>query len=140
MNEMKFYDFKTVDDSVLNRVVMVCKYKDKWVFCKHKERDTWEIPGGHIEEGENWQEAAKRELYEETGATKFEIKPICIYSISKYGILCYATVEEFTTLPESEIEKIEFFNNIPYNMTYPWHIKFFEKVRELLDKDIEKVK
>ena len=24
----------------------------KWVFCRHKERNTWEIPGGHREMGE----------------------------------------------------------------------------------------
>lgn len=133
MNEMKFHDLESVEDKLLNRVVVVCKYKNKWVFCKQKERDTWEIPGGHIEEGENWLEAAKRELYEETGASKFEIKPICLYSISKYGILCYAIIEEFSDLPESEIEKIDFFDNIPENITYPWHSKFFEKVKEILN-------
>lgn len=132
MNEMKFYDLKSVEDSFLNRIVIICKYKNQWVFCKQKEKDTWEIPGGHIEDGETWEEAAKRELYEETGATKFEIKPICLYSISKYGILCYATIEEFNDLPESEIEKIEFFDNIPDNLTYPWHLKFFEKIEETL--------
>lgn len=129
MNEMKFHELKTVEDALLNRVVIVCKYNNKWVFCKHRERDTWEIPGGHIEEGESWGEAAKRELYEETGAVKFDIKPVCLYSISKYGILCYATIEELKELPESEIEKIGFFDDIPENMTYPWHSKFFQKVK-----------
>lgn len=133
MNEMKFYDLGTVEDSLLSRVVLVCKYKDKWVFCKHKERDTWEIPGGHIEEGETWMEAAKRELHEETGATKVEIKPICLYAVSKYAMLCYATIEELGDLPESEIEKIDFFDDLPENLTYPWHAKFFEKAKEILD-------
>lgn len=132
MVEMKFYDLGTVEDSLLNRVVIICKYKNQWIFCKQKERDTWEIPGGHIEEGETWEAAAKRELYEETGAIKFDIKPICLYAISKYGMLCYATIEELTDLPESEIEKIEFFDNLPDNLTYPWHLKFFEKVEETL--------
>ena len=31
--------------------------------------------------GENILETAKRELQEETGAIKFEIKPICVYSV-----------------------------------------------------------
>lgn len=25
---------------------------NKWVFCKHKERETYEVPGGHRESGE----------------------------------------------------------------------------------------
>ena len=41
----------------------------------HKERDTWESPGGHIDEGETPLEAAERELYEETGAIDFDFKP-----------------------------------------------------------------
>lgn len=30
---------------------------------------TWSVPGGHLEFGENWEEAAKREVLEETGMT-----------------------------------------------------------------------
>lgn len=35
----------------------------------------------HREENENILETAKRELYEETGAIDFKIKPICVYSV-----------------------------------------------------------
>ena len=80
MFEIEFHDLETVQDSELTRVVCVAKYQDKWVFCKHKKRDTWELPGGHIEAGESWIDAAKREMFEETGATKIEVQPICLYS------------------------------------------------------------
>lgn len=48
MLEVNFYD--NVDDSLLKFAVITSKASGKWVFCKHKERDTYEIPGGHREE------------------------------------------------------------------------------------------
>ena len=120
----------TAPDSELTRVICVAKYCGKFIFCKHKNRSTWEIPGGHIEPGETWQQAAKRELYEETGATNALITPICQYSISTYGILCVAEVLELSSLPNSEIEKIEFFDDIPKDLTYPEaHTLFFETAK-----------
>ena len=77
--EVKFYD--TVNDELLKFAVVISQSNGKWVFCKHKERDTYEVPGGHRETGENILETAKRELQEETGAVKYEIKPICVYSV-----------------------------------------------------------
>ena len=62
--------------------VIVSQSNGKWVFCKHKERDTYEVPGGHREPEESILETARRELQEETGAVKFEIKPICVYSVT----------------------------------------------------------
>ena len=47
-------------------------YQGKWIFCRNKERTTWEHPSGWIEEGETPLEAAKRVLFEETGAVDFK--------------------------------------------------------------------
>ena len=77
--EVKFYN--TVKDELLNFVVIISRSNGKWAFCKHGERD-YEVPGGHREVGEDIFETAKRELQEETGAIKFEIKPICVYSVT----------------------------------------------------------
>lgn len=104
-------------------VVIVTKYQDKWVFVKHRERDTWEIPGGHIENGETPDEAAGRELMEETGAVKFKIKPFCDYSVlkgDKFGVsrLYFATIDEIGPLPESEIGEVAFFDAIPEKLTH----------------------
>ncbi|GFI71105.1 hypothetical protein IMSAG250_00294 [Clostridiales bacterium] len=51
MTEVKFYD--TVEDELLKFAVIISKSNGKWVFCKHKERNTFEFPGGHRENKED---------------------------------------------------------------------------------------
>ena len=65
MLEVKFHD--NVSDELLKFAVIISKTNGKWVFCKHKERETYEVPGGRREVGESILETAKRELVEETG-------------------------------------------------------------------------
>ena len=36
---------ENIDDSLLKAAVIIAKTNGKWVFCKHRERDTYEIPG-----------------------------------------------------------------------------------------------
>ena len=60
-------------DIEMSIVIIASRYRDKWIFVKHKERSTYEIPAGHIEPGEDPSFTARRELYEETGATDFSL-------------------------------------------------------------------
>ena len=132
MFEINFYDLNSIDKSLYTRVVAVCRYNGKWVYVRQKGKTSWEIPGGHIEEGETWQEAIKRELFEETGAIEFDIEPICVYSISKHALLCFAEIKKFENLPNSEIEEVGFFEEEPTNLTYPdTHTKMLKKVKEI---------
>ena len=128
MVKVKFYD--EVDDSLLKFAVIIAKTNNKWVFCKHKERDTYEVPGGHREPEESILETGKRELQEEIGAVKFEIKPICVYSVTgktrvndtgeeTFGLLCFAEITEFAKELHSEMEKVVLTDELPKNWTYP---------------------
>ncbi len=130
--DIKTYDLGYCNESEYTRVVCVAKYQNQYVFSYNKKRNGWEIPGGHIEPGESWQEAAKREMYEETGATKVKIEPICVYKISTYGLLCYCEILELSDIPKySEMEKIIFSDNLPDNLTYPDAYKlYFETVKK----------
>ena len=76
MTEVKFYDPLFETDTKLTYSVISAKFEGKWIFVRHNKRTTWEIAGGHIEDGETSFEAAGRELMEETGAFKFSL--VCI--------------------------------------------------------------
>ena len=130
--DVKIFDLGYCADSELTRVVCVCHYKDKYLFSYNSKRGGWEIPGGHIEEGETWQEAAKREMYEETGATEIEVTPVCVYKISTYGLLCYCEIKKLEQLPkEYEMSEIMLSDKLPDNLTFPDSSKiYFETVKE----------
>ncbi|MDE6591465.1 MAG: NUDIX domain-containing protein [Oscillospiraceae bacterium] len=121
--KVNFYD--TADDTLLKFAVIISKHNNKWIFCKHRKRDTLEIPGGHRETGESIDETARRELYEETGAVRFELTPVCIYSVisddgeETFGMFYFANITEFERELHSEIEKIYLLDDLPDKWTYP---------------------
>lgn len=133
MIKVEFYD--KVQCERLSFAIIISKMNGKWVLCKHKNRDTLEFPGGHREKGENILETAKRELQEETGAEEFTIKHISYYSEQnaernevKYGALFYAVIFRVNKYLHSEMERLELFNEMPDNLTYP------EVTKKLIEK------
>lgn len=128
MVEVNFYE--DIDDKLLKFAVIISRTNGRWVLCKHKERNTYEVPGGHREKNETILETAKRELNEETGAVDFSLIPICVYSVKgktrvnenvgdeTFGMLYYADIKSFEEI-HSEIEKIIITDSLDVNWTYP---------------------
>lgn len=111
------------EDALLSFVVILAKCGDKIVLCRHRDRSTWEFPGGHREIGETVDAAARRELWEETGALDFDIEPLCPYAVTgedgeSFGMLYFARIRAFEEL-RFEIAETMLAEALPDNWTYP---------------------
>lgn len=101
------------EDKVKCVVIIAMTNNNEWVICRHRDRSSFEFPGGHREKNETILDAAKRELHEETGAVKYAIEEVGIYkdttsSEMKYVMLYFAIIKEFKEIPlSSEIDEIK---------------------------------
>ena len=107
-------------------VVVLSEYQGKILLSRHQCRKTWETQGGHIEAGEQPLDAAKRELFEESGAVDFDIQPLCDYWAGEEGTddwangqVFRATIRCLGPLPDSEMAEVREFDRLPDNLTYP---------------------
>ena len=94
-------------------VVVLSEYEGNILLSRHKKR-TEPL------------EAAKRELYEESGAIDFEIEPLCDYWAGvegtddwANGMVFHAIIRKLGDIPKSEMAEIKQFDELPQNLTYP---------------------
>ena len=125
VKEVRFYD--EIEDHRLRFAVILARSGGKWVLCKHRERSTLEVPGGHREPGEDIAAAARRELHEETGAAAFTLRPVCVYAVVRdggpevsCGMLYTAEITAFDPELHSEIERTVLLDSLAQvDWTYP---------------------
>ena len=113
----------TTEDSLLEYMVIAARHKGQWVIVRLDGRTDWCFPGGHREEGETMDEAAHRELYEETGALKYSLDRVAQYSVDhgdriSWGSIYRSEIHSFGDLPEEfEIAEVGFVENFPLDNT-----------------------
>ena len=128
----------SIDEAKLTYVVIGVLEDDRWIFVRHRERTSWEMPAGHIEQGESADQAAVRELYEETGTVHSSLEHLCDYEVTvddrtEYGRLYSAVVHEREEIPEHEIAEIQHALELPDHLTYPEvQTILFERVKQQL--------
>ena len=114
IGELKTYKYVVVLSTMCGKILL----------SQHKERTTWETQGGHVEPGESPYEAARRELYEESGALRYTLHEAFDYEAgdahgSATGRVFFADIEELGPIPESEMAETAVFDAPPQNITYP---------------------
>ncbi|TCS40438.1 NUDIX hydrolase [Reinekea marinisedimentorum] len=115
----------SLTDAQLEWAIIIAQHQRKLVLVKHKQRNTYECPGGTREPGESIDQCAHRELYEETGASEYQLTPIAAYSIRLHdgrlsgGMMYRAEITAFAELPDFEMERVELFHALPPALTYP---------------------
>lgn len=106
----------------LNLIVVFNKNLDKGLFCiraKQPYKGMYNFVGGKAEEGETKEEAAYRELFEETGISKKDINldyfmDLTYYKYENYISVFYGILENEVTLVEekNKLEWVELEDNL----------------------------
>lgn len=113
-------------------VWVICRYKGKWLLTKHKERGL-EFPGGKVEHGETAEQAAIREVHEETGGIVEQIHYIGQYYVNGrndyvfknvyYAIINRLIEEESYHETDGPVLLSEMPSDVKYNRKYSFIMK-----------------
>lgn len=121
-------------------VLVICRYSGKWVLTRHNERGL-EFPGGKVEADESLQGAAKREVYEETGAHVKELEWFAEYVVHSANPFCktvfIGSVEKVDKIPLLETKGVILMKELKLDDEFSFLMKdtgmrtIIEKVKQL---------
>ena len=106
MKKVTIYNVGQIPEGQIRTVAVGVRISGKWLFCRSKDRDIWELPMGTREPTQTLEDAARRILYAATGTVKEHIQMVCPYGIEEngahtYGVLFFAQVDDPQSLPNT---------------------------------------
>lgn len=120
-NTVKFSYEKNPFSKTPKHVFVICYFEHQWLLTKHQSRGI-EFPGGKVEVGETPEQAAYREVMEETGAKIRKLHYVGQYFVDGKGAQIIKNV--YFSLIDELINQEHYFetdgpvllNNIPENI------------------------
>lgn len=114
-----WYELNEVHDDLIKFVILIAEFNDQLIIIRNKKRGGWEIPGGNRELGESLLFTASRELYEETGATRFDLEAFGVTMLNgNHGMVFFAGIHQIADLPDYEIDEIKFVDQLPEGLNF----------------------
>ncbi|MDQ0352944.1 8-oxo-dGTP diphosphatase [Alkalibacillus filiformis] len=143
-NTVKFVKNEMYFSNQPKHVWVITKHKGQWLLTKHKNRGI-EFPGGKVEQGESADQAAIREVYEETGGIVKELQFVGQYYVDGKGgdivkNVYFAQIDELEERPHYyETEGPILLDDIPKNVKKDHRYSFMmkDKVLQIAIKEIK---